>query len=89
MINILLFKKKLLQIKQNMFLMEMNLMNYQKGLSYYQQNITFFPILVKIYFTRNDGSQNMFVYQPNNMIKYLNTSTEYIISWRSKGVYNA
>ena len=31
----------------------------------------------------------MFVYQPTyNVIKYLNSSTEYITSWRSKGVYN-
>ena len=31
----------------------------------------------------------MFVYQPtNNVKKYLKTSTEYIISRRSKGVYN-
>ena len=32
----------------------------------------------------------MFVYQPTyNAIKYLNNSSEYIITWRSKGVYNA
>ena len=31
----------------------------------------------------------MFVYQSTyNVIKYLNTSTEYTTSWRSKGVYN-
>ena len=46
--------------------------------------------LGRIYFTNDDGLQNMFVYQPTyNVIKYLNTSTEYITSWRSKGVYNA
>ena len=31
----------------------------------------------------------MFIYQPTyNMIKYLNTNTESILSWKSKGVYN-
>ena len=45
--------------------------------------------LGRIYFTSSDGLQIIFVYQPTyNVIRYLNTSTEYIISWRSKGVYN-
>ena len=46
--------------------------------------------LGRIDFTSDDGLQNMFVYQPTyNAIKYLNNSSEYIITWRSKGVYNA
>ena len=46
-------------------------------------------LLGRIYFPSDDGLQNMFVYQPTfSVIKYLNTSTEYIISWKSKGVYN-
>ena len=45
--------------------------------------------LGRIYFTSDDELQKIFVYQPTyNVIKYLNTSTECIISWRSKGVYN-
>ena len=47
-------------------------------------------ILGRIYFTSNDGFQNMFVYQPIfNTLKYKNMSTEYIISWKLKGVYNS
>ena len=43
-----------------------------------------------MYFTSDDGFQNMFVYQPIfNTIKYKNISTEYVISWKSKGVYNS
>ena len=45
--------------------------------------------LGRLYFTSDDGLQNLFVYQPTfSVTKYLNTSTEYIISWRSKGIYN-
>ena len=47
------------------------------------KNYSFF--LGRIYFTSNDGLQDMFVYQATyNVIKYLNISTEYITSWRSK-----
>ena len=44
--------------------------------------------LGRLYFTSNDGSQMMFVYQTTfTTNKYHNTRTEYIISWRSKGLY--
>ena len=47
-------------------------------------------LLGRMYITSNDGFQNMFVYQPTiNSIKYKNRSTEYVISWKSKGVYNS
>ena len=43
-----------------------------------------------MYFTSGDGFQNIFVYESIfNMIKYKNTSTEYIINWKSKGVYSS
>ena len=43
-----------------------------------------------MYFTSDDGFQNIFVYQPTfNTIKYKKANTEYIISWISKGVYNS
>ena len=36
----------------------------------------------------DDGFQNMFVYQQTfHMIKYKDKNSEYIINWRSKGVY--
>ena len=41
-------------------------------------------------FTSDDGFQNMFVYQPTfNTLKYKNMSSEYVISWKSNGVYNS
>ena len=45
----------------------------------------------KIYCTSNDGSQNIFVYQPTFNVLELkkDKGTEYIISWKSKGVYNS
>ena len=45
----------------------------------------------RIYFTRDDGSQNMFVYQPifNVLESKIDKSTEYIIRLKSKGVYNS
>ena len=43
-----------------------------------------------MYFTSDDGFQNMFVYQPKfSTLKYENTSTEYVIRWKSKGVHNS
>ena len=45
--------------------------------------------LGRINFTSDDRSQHMFIYQRTyKMIKYLNTNTESILSWKSKGVYN-
>ena len=48
--------------------------------------------LGRIYFRSNDGSQNLFVYQPRvKIVLELKTDrgTEYIIDWKSKGVYNS
>ena len=44
----------------------------------------------RIYFTSNDGSQDMFVYQPTfNVLGLKNDkSTEYSIKWKSEGIYN-
>ena len=43
-----------------------------------------------MYFTSNDGFQNMFVYQPSlDMRKYKSPSNEYVISWKWTGVYNS
>ena len=43
-----------------------------------------------MYFTRFDGFQNIFFYQPRfNTIKYKNMSTEYFTSWKSKGLQNS
>ena len=47
--------------------------------------------LGRIYFTSNNVSQNMFVYQPTfNVLELKNDrGTEYIISWKSNGIHNS
>ena len=46
--------------------------------------------LSRIYFKSNDGSQNMFVYQPTfNVLELkIDKGTEYVIGPKSKGLYN-
>ena len=45
----------------------------------------------RTYVTSNDGSQNKFIYQPGIDTLELNKDigTEYVPSWKSKGVYNS
>ena len=45
----------------------------------------------RIYFPSNDGSQNVFVYQPTFDVLELKTEkgTEYIIGWKAKGLYSS
>ena len=45
--------------------------------------------LGRIYITSNDGSQNTFVYQPTLDTLELTEGTDYVISWKSKGVFNS
>ena len=54
-------------MKQNMYWLKRNYISFRKNLNYYQQKIMFF--LGGMYFTSDDGSQNMFVYQeaPNTL----------------------
>ena len=42
-----------------------------------------------MYFTNNDGSQNMFVYLPtlNTLECKKGKSTDYVLSWESKMIY--
>ena len=44
-----------------------------------------------MYLTNDDGSQNMFVYQPRfNLLELrINKSTEYLNDWKSKSIYNS
>ena len=48
-------------------------------------------MLDRIYFTSNDGSQNMFVYQPtlNTLELKKDKGTDHVLSWKSKRVYNS
>ena len=45
----------------------------------------------RIYFISNDGSQNTFVYQPtlDTLKLKKDKSTDFILSWKSKGVYTS
>ena len=43
--------------------------------------------LGRMYFTSNDGSQSTFVYQPT--LDKLELQTDYVLSWKSNGVYNS
>ena len=47
--------------------------------------------LNRMYFTTNDESQNMFVYQPtlDTLELKKDKGTDYVLSWKSKGVYNS
>ena len=64
----------------------MNYMNWKKLEAISTKDYSFF--LGRIYITSDNGSQNLFVYQPTfSTIKYHNTRTEYLISWRSKILY--
>ena len=44
-----------------------------------------------MYFTNNDGSQNTFVYQPtlDTLELKKDKGIDYILSWKSNGVYNS
>ena len=44
-----------------------------------------------MYFTSNDGCQNMVVHQPifNTLGLKIDKGTEYIIGWKSKGLCNS
>ena len=48
-------------------------------------------MLGRIYFKSNDGSQNTFVYQPtlDTLELKKGKGTDYVLSWKSKGVYNS
>ena len=47
--------------------------------------------LGRMYFISNDGSQNMFVYQPtlDKLELKKNKGTDYVLSWKSNGIYNS
>ena len=47
--------------------------------------------LGRTYFASNDGSQNTFVYQPtlDTLELKKDKGTDYVLSWKSKGVYNS
>ena len=50
-----------------------------------------FLFYFRIYFTSNDRSENTFVYQPtlDPLGLKKDRGTDYVLSWKSKGVYNS
>ena len=82
MIPLLSLERQMLMVNEKIY------KNYQKNVKIlYWKDYMF--LLGLMYFISHDGFQNMFVYQPTfSMMKYKNTNTEYIISWKSKGVNN-
>ena len=44
-----------------------------------------------MYFTSNDGYRNMFVFEPtlDLLESKKDKGTDYILSWKSKGIYNS
>ena len=47
--------------------------------------------LSRYYFTSNDGSQNTLIYKPAlNILEFKKyKGTDYVLSWKSKGIYNS
>ena len=64
-------------------------LEFQKKLDSLIIDYNFF--LGRIYFTNNDRSQNTFFYQPILDISELkkDKGTDYVLSWKSKGVFNS
>ena len=61
----------------------------QKQTSVTKEDYNF--LLGRMYFTSNDGSPNTFVYQPilDTWELKKDTGTDYILSWKSKALYNS
>ena len=84
------FDNKLTSFKRRVTSNKTNHLEIQKKLnSLITKDYNFF--LGRIYFTNNDGSQNIFVYQTTldtiELKKY--KGTDYVLSWKSKGIFNS
>ena len=83
------FINKLTSFNKRMISNKAKHFEFQRKLNSLMTKDNFF--LGRIYFTIVDGSQNMFFYQPTfNVLELKNDKgTEYIISWKSKGIYDS
>ena len=84
------FDKKLISFNRKITSNETEYLEVQKKLnSLITKEHDFF--LGGMYFTRNDGSQNLFVYQPtlDTLELKKDKSTDYVLSWKPKGVFNS
>ena len=84
------FDKKLTSFKKQIISNKTKRLDAEKKLdSSITKYYDFF--LGRNYFTSNDRSQNMFVYQPTFNVLELKIGkfTEFIIGWKSNGLYNS
>ena len=83
------FINKLTSFNKRMISNKAKHFEFQRKLNSLMTKDNFF--VGRIYFTIVDGSQNMFFYQPTfNVLELKNDKgTEYIISWKSKGIYDS
>ena len=84
------FDNKLTDFKKRVTSNKAKHLEIQKKLnSLIIKNYNFF--LGIIYFASTDGSQNTFVYQPTLDTSELkkDKGTDYVLSWKSKGVFNS
>ena len=90
LVNKIDFDNKLKSFNKRITLNKTKHLKVQKKLnSLVTKDYNFF--LGRIYFTSSDGSQNTFVYQPKLDALELQKekSTDYVISWKSKGILNS
>ena len=84
------FDNKLISFNRKITSNKTKYLEVQKNLnSLKTKGYNFF--LGRIYFTSNDGSQNTFVYQPtlDTLELKKDKGTDYVLSWKSNGVYNS
>ena len=84
------FNKKLTSLNRKITSNETKYLEVQNKLnSLITNDYNFF--LGRMYFISNDGSQNMFVYQPtlDKLELKKNEGTDYVLSWKSNGIYNS
>ena len=84
------FDKKLTSFNRKITSNKTKCLDVEKKLSSQITN-DYNSFLGRMYFTTNDGSQNMFVYQPIlDMLELKkDKGTDYVLSWKSNGVYNS
>ena len=84
------FYNKLIRFNRKVTLIKLNYLEVQRNFnSLKTKDYNFF--LGRIYFTSNDGSQNTFVFQPtlDTLEMKKDKGIDYVLSWKSNGVYNS
>ena len=84
------FDKKLTSFNRKITSNKTKYLEVQKKLNCLITNYYNF-FLGRMYFANNDGSQNTFVYQPtlDTLELKKDKGIDYVLSWKSNGVYNS